>query len=92
MITVRNLFARKESIVIMKQAKMDLITNSIQRAFTAKSVAEVREETDRKQVSNPETVGTMKVMYEAISQEDKKVIASIEGQLQEKEAFTDNKH
>jgi len=30
--------------------KMDLITNSIQRAFTSKCVAEVREETDKKQL------------------------------------------
>ena len=63
---------------------MDLITKSIQRAFTAKCVAEVREETDKKQISNPVTVDTSKVLYEEISQEDKKVIASIEGQLQEK--------
>ena len=63
---------------------MDLITNSIQRAFTAKCVAEVREETAKKQVSNPVAVDTSKVLYEAISEEDKKVIASIEAQLQEK--------
>ena len=63
---------------------MDLITNSIQRAFTSKCVAEVREETDENQVSNPITVDASKVLYEASSQEDKKVIASIEGQLQEK--------
>ena len=63
---------------------MDLITNSIQRAFTAKCVAEVSEETDKKQVSNPVKVDTSKVLYEAISEEDKKVIASIEAQLQEK--------
>ena len=63
---------------------MDLITNSIQRAFTAKSVAEVREETDKKQVSNPVALGTSNVLYEAISQEYKKVIAGIKAQLQEK--------
>ena len=37
---------------------MDLITNSIQRAFTDKCVAEVREETDKKQVSNLVAVDT----------------------------------
>ena len=56
---------------------MDLITKSIQRAFTAKCVAEVREETDKKQISNPVTVDSSKVLYEEISQEDKKVIASM---------------
>jgi len=66
------------------ETKMYLITNSIQRAFTAKYVAEVREETDKKQVSNPVAVDTSKVLDEAISQEDKKVIACIEAQLQEK--------
>ena len=73
----------QERVNCNNETKMDLITNSIQRAFTAKCVAEVREETDKKQVSNPVTVDTSKVLYEAISQ-DKKVIASIEGQLQEK--------
>ena len=58
---------------------------NIQRAFTAKCVAEVREETDKKQISNPVTVDTSKVLYEEITQEDKKnTISSIEGQLQEK--------
>ena len=61
-----------------------MLTNIIQRAFIAKYVAEVREETDKKQVSNLVAVDTSKVLYEAISQEDKKVIASIEAQLQEK--------
>jgi len=63
---------------------MDLITSSIQRAFTAKCVSEVREETEKKQLSNPVTVETSNVLHEAISKEDKKVIASTEGQLQEK--------
>ena len=63
---------------------MDLITNSIQRAFTAKCVAKVREDTEKKQVSSPVTVNTSKVLYEGISQEDKNVIASVEVQLQEK--------
>ena len=61
-----------------------MLTNIIQRAFIAKYVAEVREETDKKQVPNLVAVDTSKVLYEAISQEDKKVIASIEAQLQEK--------
>ena len=79
MITARNL-----TVNCNYETKMDLITNSIQRAFTAKSVAEVREETDKKQVSNPVALGTSNVLYEAISQEDKKVIAGIKAQLQEK--------
>ena len=66
------------------ETKMYLITNSTQRAFTAKYVAEGREETDKKQVSNSVAVDTSKILDEAISQEDKKVIASIEAQLQEK--------
>ena len=74
------------------ETKMDLITNSIQRAFTAKCVAEVREETDKKQVSNPVAVDTSKVLYEAISEENKKVIASIEAQLQEKRPLLTYKH
>jgi len=78
MISARNLIARKES------TKMDLITNGIQGAFTAKCVSEVREETDKKQVSNSVTVDTSNVLHEVNSKEDKKVIASIEGQLQEK--------
>ena len=47
---------------------MDLITKSIQRTFTSKCVAEVREdlETDKKQISNPVTVDTSKVLYEEI--------------------------
>ena len=79
MITARNL-----TVNYNYETKMDLITNSIQRAFTAKYVAEVREETDKKQVSNPVAVDTSKVLDEAISQEDKKVIAGIKAQLQEK--------
>ena len=45
---------------------MDLITKGIQRAFTYKCVAEVREdlETDKEQISNPVTVDTSKVLYE----------------------------
>ena len=74
----------QERVSCNNETKMDLITKSIQRAFTAKCVAEVREEADKKQISNPVTVDTSKVLYEEISQEDKKVIASIEGQLQEK--------
>ena len=74
----------QERVSCNYEAKMDLITNSVQRAFTAKCVAEVREETDKNQVANPVAVDTSKVLYEAISQEYKNVIASIEAQLQEK--------
>lgn len=63
---------------------MDLIKSSIQRALTAKCVAEVREETDKKQVSNPVTVDTSKVLYEANSQDNKEDSTRIEAQLQEK--------
>ena len=47
---------------------MDLIRKSIQRGFTSKCVAEVREdlETHKKQISNPVTVDTSKVLYEEI--------------------------
>jgi len=56
---------------------MDLITNSIQRAFTAKCVAGVREETDKKRVSNPATVDTSKVLYEAGSVSFKRIKKSL---------------
>ena len=81
----------QERVNCNNETKIDLITKSIQRAFTSKCVAELREETYKKQVTNSVTEDRSKVLYEAISQEDKIVIDSIEGQLQE-EAFTDKKH
>ena len=74
----------QERLNCNNETKMDLIANNIHRTFTAKCVAEVREETEKKQVSNPVTVETSTVLYEAISLEGKNVIASIEGQLQVK--------
>ena len=61
----------QERVDCNDETKMDLITNNIQRAFTAKCVAKEREDTDKKQVLNPVTVDTSKVLYEATSQEDK---------------------
>jgi len=74
----------QERVNFDNEAKMDLITNSIQKTFNAKCVSEVREETEKKQLSNLVIIDTSNVLYEAISKEDKKFIASIEGQLQEK--------
>ena len=69
------------------ETKMDLITSSIQRALTAESVVEAKEERVEKQVSQPVTGDTTTVLYEAISHESKEVIASIETQLQEKRSL-----
>ena len=71
----------QERVNCNHETKMDLIPSTIQRALTAKCVAEVREETDKKQVSNPVTVDISKVPYEANSQENiTEVSARIEAQ------------
>ena len=72
MITMRNHFVRK---VDCKQTKMDLVANSIQRALTSKCVVKASEQKVKEQTSDS---GTSEVFYEAVSQENNQVIASIE--------------
>ena len=81
MITVRNHFVRK---VDCNQTKMDLVANSIQRALTSKCVVKASEQKVKEQTSDSET---SEVLYEAVSQENNQVIASIETQLQEKRSL-----
>ena len=81
MTTVRNHFVRK---VDCNQTKMDLVANSIQRALTSKCVVKASEQKVKEQTSDS---GTSEVLYEAVSQENNQVIASIETQLQEKRSL-----
>ena len=78
MITVRNHFVRK---VDCNQTKMDLVANSIQRALTSTCEQKVKEQTSDSGTRDSE------VLYEAVSQENNQVIASIETQLQEKRSL-----
>ena len=81
MITVRNHFVRK---VDCNQTKMDLVGNYIKKALTSKCVVEASEQKVKEQTSDS---GTSEVLYEAVSQENNQVIASIETQLQEKRSL-----
>ena len=74
MITVRNHFVRK---VDCNQTKMDLVANSIQRALTSKCVVKASEQKVKEQTSDSGTRDS-EVLYEAVSQENNQVIASIE--------------
>ena len=68
------------------QTKMDLVANSIQRALTCKYVVKASEQKVKEQTSDSGTRDS-KVLYEAVSQENNQVIASIETQLQEKRSL-----
>ena len=83
MITVRNHFVRK---VDCNQTKMDLVGNNIKKALTSKCVVKASEQKVKEQTSDSGTRDS-KVLYEAVSQENKQVIASIETQLQEKRSL-----
>ena len=69
------------------ETKMDLVANSIQRALTSKCVVKASEQKVKEQTSNSGTRDTNNVLYEAISQENNQVIASIETQLQDKRSL-----
>jgi len=68
------------------ETKMDLVANSIQRALTSKCVVKSSEQKVREQTSDSGTRDN-KVLYEAVSQENNQVIASIEAQLQERRSL-----
>ena len=89
MITCEESFCQER--VDCNQTKMDLVANSIQRALTSKCVVKASEQKVREQTSDSETRDS-KVLYEAVSQENNQVIASIETQLQEREALNDSKY
>ena len=65
---------------------MDLVANSIQRALTSKLVVKASEQKVKEQTSDSGARDS-KVLYEAVSQENNQVIASIETQLQEKRSL-----
>ena len=63
------------------------MANSIQRALTSKCVVKACEEKVKKQISNSRIRDANKVLFEAISQENSQVFASIETQPQEKRSL-----
>ena len=68
------------------QTKMDLVGNNIKKALTFKCVVKASEQKVKEQTSDSGT-RDIKVLYEAVSQQNKQVIASIETQLQEKRSL-----